>query len=89
MREFVALVFGLGMVVNALLFVPQALAILRARRAEGVSVITFLGFNAMQAVGVLHGCLEKDWPLAIGMFASLMTCGAVTVLAIVFRGRSA
>ena len=89
MKAFVALVFGLGMVVNALLFLPQALAIVRARRAEGVSIVTFLGFNAMQAVGVLHGYLEKDWPLVIGMFASLITCGAVTVLAVMFRGRRA
>jgi MtN3 and saliva related transmembrane protein len=85
MREFIALVFGFGMVVNALLFLPQALTILRSQRAEGVSIITFLGFNAMQAIGVLHGWLDKDWPLAVGMLASLITCGSVTILALIFR----
>jgi MtN3 and saliva related transmembrane protein len=85
MKEFVALLFGLGLGANALLFVPQAIAIARTRSAQGVSVLTFAGFNAMQAIGVLHGWLEKDWSLTAGMAASLLTCGAVTVLALVFR----
>lgn len=45
MKETVALVFGLGMALNALLFVPQAVTILRTHNSTGVSLLTFGGFN--------------------------------------------
>jgi MtN3 and saliva related transmembrane protein len=89
MKAIVGLVFGLGMILNALLFVPQAITIWRAKRAEGVSILTFFGFNAMQAVGVLHGYFEQDWPLVAGMSASFLTCGSVTLLATLFRSGQA
>ena len=85
MKDFIAPLFGFGMIGNALLFVPQVVGIWRSRRAEGISLITFLGFNAMQLVGVIHGVLQKDWALTAGMGASLLTCGAVTLGALVFR----
>jgi MtN3 and saliva related transmembrane protein len=89
MKQIIALIFGLGMVVNAFLFVPQAAAILRKKTAEGVSVLTFAGFNAMQLIGALHGYFQGDWYLAIGMLASFLTCGSVTVLALIYGKRSA
>lgn len=85
MREIIAVVFGLGLIINALLFIPQGVAIWRSRSAEGVSILTFFGFCVMQAIGVLHGYFERDWSLMVGMAVSLVTCGAVTALAIVFR----
>ena len=87
MKNIVAWVFGFGMALNALLFVPQALAIWRTRRVEGVSLVTFGGFNVLQALGVLHGTLQHDWSLATGMAVSLMTCGSVTLLTLVYRHR--
>jgi MtN3 and saliva related transmembrane protein len=85
MKELVAWAFGFGMGLNALLFVPQALSIWRARKADGVSLLTFGGFNALQALGVAHGVLQGDWSLAIGMAVSLCTCGTVTLLALRYR----
>jgi MtN3 and saliva related transmembrane protein len=85
MKDLVALVFGLGMGLNALLFVPQALSIWRTGKADGVSLVTFGGFNALQALGVAHGILQKDWSLAFGMMASLLTCGSVTLLTMKLR----
>jgi uncharacterized protein with PQ loop repeat len=38
MREVVAVIFGLGMVLNAALFVPQAVHLWRTKTAQGVSV---------------------------------------------------
>jgi MtN3 and saliva related transmembrane protein len=87
MKELVAWAFGFGMGLNALLFVPQALSIWRTRKADGVSLLTFGGFNALQALGVLHGALQHDWSLAVGMGVSLCTCGSVTILALIYRGR--
>lgn len=82
MKEVVAWVFGVGMGFNALLFVPQAVAIWKTHRADGVSLATFGGFNLLQALGILHGTLQHDASLAFGMTASLLTCGSVTVLAL-------
>lgn len=90
MKETVAWLFGLGMGLNALLFLPQALSIWRTRSAEGVSLLTFGGFNVLQALGVIHGVLQNDWSLAVGMCISLVSCGSVTVLALtVGRKRAA
>ncbi len=88
MKDLVAWAFGFGMGFNALLFVPQALSIWRTRNAAGVSLLTFGGFNALQALGVLHGALQRDWSLAVGMGVSLLTCGSVTLLALIYRGRA-
>jgi len=80
-KETVAFIFGLGMVLNAALFVPQAVHLWRTKTAQGVSILSFAGFNALQAVGALHGYFQHDRALMIGMLASLVTCGSVTVLA--------
>jgi len=61
---------------------------LAQEEAEGVSLVTFGGFNVLQLLGVLHGAFEHDWSLAVGMAVSLCTCGSVTILALIYRGRA-
>ena len=85
MKDLVAWLFGLGMGLNALLFVPQAFAIWKTKNPSGVSLLTFGGFNVLQAIGVAHGFLQRDWPLALGMAVSLATCSSVTLLTLVYR----
>lgn len=84
--EIVAWLFGLGLAVNAALFVPQAAAIWRSRNAQGVSLLSFAGFDLMQLVGMLHGYFQRDWTIFLGMLASLITAGSVTLLALRYRG---
>ena len=88
MRETVALIFGLGMVLNAALFVPQAVHLWRTKTAQGVSVASFAGFNLLQGVGALHGYFQGDYALMVGMLASLVTCGSVTLLALRYARRA-
>jgi MtN3 and saliva related transmembrane protein len=85
MKEIVAVIFGLGLVGNALLFVPQALAVWRKKSDEGISLITFGGFCALQVVSVVHGIYQRDLAMILGMGASFLTCGTVTALTIFFR----
>jgi MtN3 and saliva related transmembrane protein len=85
MKQIVAVIFGLGRVCNALLFVPQVLAVWRRKSDEGISLITFGGFSVLQAIGIVHGAYERDWSLILGMAASLLTCGSVTALTILYR----
>ena len=87
MKQMVAVIFGLGLLGNALLFVPQALAVWRKKSDEGISLITFGGFTALQIVGIAHGLYEHDLSLTVGMVASLATCGTLTGLTIFYRVR--
>jgi MtN3 and saliva related transmembrane protein len=85
MKQIVAVVFGFALMGNAALFVPQALAIWRKKSGEGISLVTFAGFNLLQVIAIVHGVYEHDIALIVGMIASLITCGAVTLLTIVYR----
>ncbi len=87
MRQIVAFIFGLGLIGNALLFVPQAIAVWRKKTDEGVSLVTFGGFCILQILGVIHGIYEHDNALIIGLGASFFTCGTVTFLTIAYRVR--
>jgi len=85
MKVFVALLFGLGLGGNALLFVPQIIAVWRKKTDEGISLLTFGGFSVLQIIGIAHGLYQHDLSLTLGMAASLLTCGTVTLLTIFFR----
>lgn len=87
MKEVVAVIFGLGLLGNALLFVPQVLAVWRKKSDEGISLVTFGGFSILQVIGIIHGCFQRDPSLIVGMSASLLTCGSVTGLTIMYRLR--
>jgi MtN3 and saliva related transmembrane protein len=87
MRDIVKFVFGLALLGNAALFVPQALAVWRKKSDEGISLITFVGFCILQVIGVVHGFYEHDNSLIVGLGASFLTCGTVTLLTIVYRLR--
>jgi MtN3 and saliva related transmembrane protein len=87
MKEIVAVVFGFGLLCNALLFVPQVLAVWRKKTDEGISLITFGGFSVLQVVGVVHGVYQRDPSLIVGMAASFLSCGSVTALTFFYRSR--
>ena len=87
MREIVAFIFGLALLGNAALFVPQALAVWRKKSDQGVSLVTFGGFCILQIIGVVHGLYQHDNSLIVGLGASLLTCGTVTLLTINYRIR--
>ena len=55
MKQLFAWLFGLGLFCNALLFMPQVIAVWRKESDEGVSVITFGGFSVLQMIGIVHG----------------------------------
>jgi MtN3 and saliva related transmembrane protein len=87
MKEVIGVIFGLGLVVNAGLFVVQAIKIVRTKSVKGLSTFTFAGFSVLQVTGVLHGILQEDMYLLAGMASSLLACGTVTVLSIIYRNR--
>ncbi|WP_058535162.1 PQ-loop domain-containing transporter [Legionella saoudiensis] len=84
-KLFINFGFSISLIINALLFIPQIVSIWRHQSVQGVSLLTFAGFNVIQFFTVCHGLIEGDHLLAAGYILSLITCGAVTFLIIYFR----
>ncbi len=84
-KTIVGFIFGMGLMANAGLFVIQAIKIVKAKSAKGVSIFTFAGFSVLQITGILHGIFQQDMYLLAGMIASLLACGTVTALAVIYR----
>lgn len=87
MKEIVTFIFGLGLIVNASLFIPQAIRIIKTKSAKNISLMTFVGFNLIQINSVLYGYYKNDWIFMYGNLISFITCGSVTLLAIYYRNR--
>lgn len=85
MESIIESLFALGMFINGTLFIPQAIKIFRLKEARDLSLLTFFGFNFIQAVTILHGIIKQDFALAIGMSYSFITCAMVTLLIIKYR----
>lgn len=84
-KDAIQLLFSAGLFLNALLFIPQAIQIIREKSAKGVSLLTFLGFLLIQFSIVLHGFVVKDYLLVVGYIVSMVTCGTVIVLVLRYR----
>lgn len=79
-KTLVDFFFGVGLFINAMLFIPQALRLYRTKNAKELSKITFVGFCLMQFSAVMYGLMHQNMILVIGYALSLLTCSMVTVL---------
>ncbi|MGD9152680.1 MAG: PAS domain-containing protein [Gammaproteobacteria bacterium] len=84
-KESVEFVFSIALFINALLFIPQSIRIVKKKTARGVSLVTFLGLLLIQLTIVLHGIITSDYLLIIGYLVSMLTCGAVVVLVLIYN----
>ncbi len=87
MKDIIAVIFGMGLMANAGLFVIQAAKIIKNKSAKGVSTLTFAGFSILQITGILHGYFQNDMYLLTGMAASLLACGTVTILSVIYKNK--
>lgn len=87
LETVIEIIFGLGLFINAGLFIPQIIRLYKTKDAKGLSLITFAGFNLIQFFTLLHGYLHKDYLLVFGYLLSLMACGMVTILIIFYRNK--
>ncbi len=86
MVEFIIeTIFSLGLFINAGLFIPQIIKLYKTKNSKGFSLLTFGGFNIIQLFTVLHGFLHEDLLLIIGTTLSLVTCGCVSVMVVLYR----
>lgn len=79
-KTIIEIGFSLGLFANVMLFVPQILKLYKLKKPQGLSIITFGGFNLIQAFTMMHGYLANDYILFFGSLLSLITCGTVTML---------
>lgn len=77
--------YGLALFVNAALFIPQAWKIYVDKTVEGVSLITFAGFNVIQFLGFINGIYNKDFALIFGQAVSMVACGLITIQIIIYK----
>lgn len=84
-KLLIAGLFSFSLGINSLLFVPQMLKLFKTKNPNSLSFLTFLGFNCVQFLGVLHCYLIKDYFPMIGWLASLITCGTITLLILFYK----
>lgn len=84
-RAIIEIGFSLGLFANVLLFIPQIIKLYKVKNPQGLSLLTFGGFNLIQLFTVLHGYLAKDYLLFWGYLFSMVTCGTVTVMICWYR----
>jgi MtN3 and saliva related transmembrane protein len=77
--------FSLGLFINAALFIPQSMRLMKTKDASDVSLITFFGFFLIQFTIIAHGDLVHDTLLAYGTYLSVLTNGHVLYLIIYYR----
>ena len=75
----IEILFNIGLVLNVIILMPQAYKIYRFKDAKSVSLISVVGINFIQLMTALHGIIQKDWALTLGMAASLIISTIVTV----------
>ncbi|MCK4870525.1 MAG: hypothetical protein KAS93_05380 [Gammaproteobacteria bacterium] len=87
LKTIINVVFECGLFVNALLFIPQIVRIVREKSSRGVSLLTFFGFWVIQLFVILHALVSNDYWLLIGYSISFIACGSVVVLILIYRKR--
>ena len=84
-NNFVEFSFILIFFINALVFIPQALQILKQRSATTISIATFSGLLLIQFSLTLYGAFIGNLILALGCILSVLAVGAILGLAIYYK----
>jgi len=86
--EMAEVFFVGGLLANTVLFVIQAIRLYKVKNSQGLSLITFIGFNLIQLSLVLHGIITKDTLLAVGYIFSFIACSVVTIMIPLYRSKN-
>ena len=83
--KLIDIFFACALFINAMLFIPQAAHMIIKKTSSGVSLVTFGGFLVIQFATILHGIKSQDHILVLGYVLSMLTCGSVVVLAVLYK----
>lgn len=87
-KLIVDLIFDVALFVNAVIYVPQVLKVIRLKEARELSFITFFGICLLQLSMALHGYVHQDYGLMIGMLAAFLVSLVLTFLLVKYRKES-
>ena len=77
--------YGMGLLINALLYIPQAVRIFQQKASDELSLIMFVGFWLLTLSQVIYGFYIGNHLIAWGTSATLITSGLVLCLIIAYR----
>lgn len=84
-KEISDFVLGIGLFINACLFIPQIWRLYQTKDAMGISLITFGGFVFIDITAMVNGIFYRNWAMIIGYALSTLTASAVVIVAIYYR----
>jgi uncharacterized protein with PQ loop repeat len=88
LKNFFEILFGIAMIINAAVYIPQALKLIRMKHTKEVSLITFSSFTIFLFVQCVYALLRHDTHFLWGSLLVLMSSFSVTSLIIYFRVKS-
>lgn len=80
--NIIEFIIGIGIFINALLFIPQIIKLIKYKNAQGISLLTFIGFDMINILLVIHGLIRHDSILFFGYMASVIMNSLVIILII-------
>ena len=78
-------IYGVSLIWDATVYIPQIVRLYRSKSPEGVSLLMFAGFNVSLGLAILNGFYYHDMVQAYGFIPSFTTCSIVTFLLIRYR----
>ncbi len=77
--------FSLGLLINAVLFVPLSVDIFQKKSSQEYSFFKYFGLLIFQFFAMLHGYFTNDLTMALGFLLSTLSCLTLTVMITLFR----
>lgn len=79
------IIYAAAFLWTAVSAIPQIMTLLRLKDSSELSVITFLGFNFIQVVTIIHACFYQEWLLLAGVSLFLIIYAYLSSLVIYYR----
>jgi|SRR6185437_9247354 len=83
--NIIEFIVGIGVFINAILFVPQIMKLIKWKNAQSLSLLTFIGFDIINILLVIHGLIRHDNILFFGYMLSVIANSFIIFLVIKYR----
>jgi uncharacterized protein with PQ loop repeat len=57
----VEFLFGIGILINTAVYIPQAIRLIRAKHAREISLLTFSAFNIFLMIQLIYAYINHGW----------------------------
>ena len=84
-KTILEFLFGIGVLINTAVYIPQAIRLIRAKHAREISLLTFSAFNIFLAIQLVYAYLNHDIHFFLGSL--LIFCSSITVTGLIIYFR--